>query len=877
MAGPDAPEADFPHLKLLFRDKGAARFHGGGEPDPRVALNKQNRQNHSRSLQERLEGLQRRWVEWRTDREKAGFPPIKGGIPFVVELASGLDLDELVDRFDLDVVAEELVSEGEQLRRYVLVATEQIAGSELLQRVKAFADEGWGSASVASMVDIIDDPSSIKRIGQILSPSLNVRWPFPSAEEFVLDVSFQTRGVMADLGVKPRKSANETETEHEKRVAVWFDDRRTALYHEWDEFTLELQDEVEQFVCAYKGAIVDQWDDQAIEVSEAIATFPDSVSFRIRMNGAGFRDLILNHPRIFEVEETPEIAGRHSPAEPDELTCQVELLPPPGDAPLVCVVDSGIQEGHRLLHPAIRADKSICLVPGKAANDTADEVRDGGHGTSVAGAVLYPQDIPPTGNVEAPCWLGNARVLDEACRMSTRLYPPSMLERIVSHFSECRLFVHSINTRYPCRLRHMSTWAAKIDDLSHRKDALFILSAGNLRDRQAVPGKGFLDHMEEGVNHPDYLLEDSARIATPAQSLQALVVGSVAHADFDDGSWVSVAAKDEPSAFSRAGLGIWDTIKPDVVEYGGDFCIPKEGPAAAASTPPDVCPNLIRSTLRGGPETARDRTGTSFAAPKVAALAAALARQFPNQSTLLYRALIAQSARWPTWAEELPQEERIKAFRMIGYGRPDWERALHNAPSRVTLITSEHYELKAGEAAVFEVPVPPELRAAGDNVELRIDVTLSYVTEPRRTRASLKGYQAVWLDWRSTSMRESMPHFMARMWKDEDGDDAAGGGTIPWMLGFQDHHGQAKGLSRCGTLQKDWARLSAFDLGDSLGIAVRGHKGWNQGDPDATARFVLAVSFEAVNPEIRVYEPVRVAVQNRLQVPVERVRIRPGT
>lgn len=873
MAGPEAPGADFPHLNLLFRDKGPARFHGGGQPDPRVAFNKQNRQDHSCNLQARLETLTRRWAEGSAERDSSGLPPIKGGIPFIVELASGLDLDELVSRFKLDVVAEESVSAGDQTRRYVLVAAEQIVDSELLRLIKAFADEERGSASVASMVDIVDDPSSPKRIGQILSPSVNERWPFPPNEVFILDVSFQTRGVMADLGAKPRKSPSEAETDHEKRVSVWFKERRTALYHEWDEFTLELEGEVDRFVQAYQGEIVKQWEDQSIDVSEAIAEFPDSVSFRIRMCGAGFCDLILNHPRIFEVVEPDEVAGHHAPTEPENQPVEFELLPPSGDSPLVCIVDSGIQEGHRLLRPAIKAAKSICLVPGKAADEISDEVRDGGHGTSVAGAVLYPVDIPTTGSAEAPCWLGNARVLDANNAMTNRLYPPSMLERIVGHFDGCRLFVHSINSRHSCRLRHMSAWAAKIDDLSHRNDVLFFISAGNLRDRQSAPGKGFLDHLEGDVIHPDYLLEDSARIATPAQSLQAMVVGSIAHADFDDGSWVSVAEKDEPSAFSRCGFGIWDTIKPDVVEYGGDFCVPKAGSPSSATTPPDVCPHLVRSTSRGGPETARDKSGTSFAAPKVAALAAVLARQFPDQTTLLYRALIAQSARWPKWAEELPIKERGKAFRMIGYGRPDWQRALHNAPSRVTLVTNVSYELKAGEAAVFEVPVPQELRAAGDDIELRVDVTLSYVTEPRRTRASLRGYQAVWLDWRSTKMRETMQRFIARMWTDEDGDDTSSGRAMPWMLGFQDNHGQSRDVSRRGTLQKDWAHLPAFDLGDSLGIAVRGHKGWNQGDPEATAKFVLTVSFEAMDSNVRVYEPVRVAVESRLEVPATRIRV----
>jgi len=48
---------------------------------------------------------------------------------------------------------------------------------------------------------------------------------------------------------------------------------------------------------------------------------------------------------------------------------------------------------------------------------------------------------------------------------------------------------------------------------------------------------------------------------------------------------------------------------------------------------------------------------------------------------------------------------------------------------------------------------------------------------------------------------------------------------------------------------------------------VRGHRGWSR-DPDAAARYVLAVSFEIVGQEISIYEPLRVAVQE-LQVELE--------
>jgi hypothetical protein len=595
---------------------------------------------------------------------------------------------------------------------------------------------------------------------------------------------------------------------------------------------------------------------------------------RMKMRGQGFTDLILNHPRIFEVQEPDDTEAVQPPPTVEPAgPPPFELQPPSENAPLVCVIDSGIQEGHRLLRAAVAEDLSVCLLPGESLENVADEVKDGGHGTRVGGAVLYPDSIPTTGTASARCWLGNARVLDVDFKLPKTLYPPAMLDRVVSHFSDCRIFVHSINATTPSPTRRMSSWATKMDQLSYTNDALFIVSAGNLPDRQPVPGKGFLEHLGDGAVHPNYLLEDSARVATPAQSLQALTVGSLAISSYDDGDWKSIAQAEQPSCFSRTGLGIWETVKPDVVEFGGDCCVAKNGSPTSAVEKELTSPQLVRSTLQGGPEVSRDRVGTSFAAPKVAALAAELQRLLPEQSTLLYRALIANAARWPAWAEALGRDERLQAFRWIGYGRPDWERALNNDGRRVTLITSELLTIRAGEAAVFEVPIPEQLRTAGQEKRLRIDVTLSYATEPRRTRSSLKGYQAVWLDWMSSRLREPVDLFLHRMWKDVIKPDVtAAPGSIPWMLSDKEDAGQSRGVRRQGTLQKDWAVISGFDLPESFAIAVRGHRGWNAADPSATARFTLVVSIEAENPEVRVYEPMRAEVERirtraQIQIP----------
>lgn len=115
----------------------------------------------------------------------------------------------------------------------------------------------------------------------------------------------------------------------------------------------------------------------------------------------------------------------------------------------------------------------------------------------------------------------------------------------------------------------------------------------------------------------------------------------MAYGVFDQDGWMSFADDPgHPSAFSRAGLGIWEAVKPEFVEYGGDYMV--SGTAAPTIDTPQVAkecyPELVRSTRHGGPAFDRDEVGTSYAAPKVTRIAARLQAILPDESCLLYRA-----------------------------------------------------------------------------------------------------------------------------------------------------------------------------------------------------------------------------------------------
>jgi hypothetical protein len=280
-----------------------------------------------------------------------------------------------------------------------------------------------------------------------------------------------------------------------------------------------------------------------------------------------------------------------------------------------------------------------------------------------------------------------------------------------------------------------------------------------------------------------------------------------------------------------------------------------------------------------GPPFDRDETGTSFSAPKVARIAAELQRLLPDEPALLYRALIVQSARWPIWAEALlvglrqldPHRDQARRqqlldqatqlIRCIGYGIPDEVAATVNTDHRTTFITNDATTIHARECHVYQVPVPPELRGQADEFDIRIEATLSYVAQPRRTRRHLRRYLSTWVDWKSSKLGEGINDFRVRALKDEENAaEPLPGYVLPWVLHEKSDAGSIRDTKRnSGTVQKDWAVVKSNTLPDHFCIAVIGHQGWSH-DPDSTARYAMAVTFEILGQEIAIYEPLRTAV-----------------
>lgn len=832
-----ADNRSFMHLPIPMVLQGKPKLFGGGSTHASTIFNCNNRVAHGAYIKKRSIELSRFWKERRLDREQNELPTIETGIPVLLEIDPNSDIDFLRG-LGFEIVCE--IEEG-----FIIVATEDVDLQVLNRKVDEFVENIIKRCKAPAKVYALCMDAD--RLQKVLSSELFSKWPtIEDNQVFLIDIGVSCCG-NKELPNRPKRKEDETDDQYSKKIQKW-EERFLAAYMAWDDLKIKREETIETFVTAYGGEIV-----QFIDGSSSLVALPDSFSARLRINGKCLRDLVLNFAYLFEVSESEEIQMGTSHENTHSVDDDVQIFAPAQNSPIVCVIDSGIQEEHRYIAPAMLDQDSRCLIPNNAS--VSDEVIAGGHGTRVAGAILYPAGIPKEGAYELPCWIRNLKVLDKDNRMPRELFPPKVISSAVDFFSKncqvpTKLYNHSIGLSKACELKHMSQWAAEIDRQSYENDVLFIQSAGNiLRDVISA-------YIRAGYQYPDYLDRELSRISDPAQSLFALTVGSVAIQDYENEDSKALGGKDEISSFSRSGPGIWDVIKPEVVEYGGTVVINKGSGNPILTTPSEVCPELLRRSPEG-PAYARDAVGTSFSTPKVVHIAAEIEKILPNAPALLYRALIAQSARWPDYSQRLCNNELQTLLRRIGYGIPNLNRATHNNEYRITLITPANLEIGVDEAHIFSIPIPGELSSVGEDYTILVEITLSYAAAPRRTRRRPKSYLSTWVDWCCSKIGENSEVFARRVF--ETGGAIQDDGNFAWMIGDATNRGMIDGFSRkTGTLQKDWCTINSNQLSDAFCIAVRGHKGWGS---LFKAKYSLAVSFEALDQDIPIYEPIRAMIE----------------
>jgi hypothetical protein len=812
----------FPHLKFLQKVTGKPRLNGGGSPNPKSAQNKANRQGHFGYLSEKASQIKADWDKQINQREQQELAPLDSEI---IPIFLKINPDLILYDFDLKLFGIEVISQEDD--GFIIGAS--LDGFKTLdEKINDFLGKVWGSAKIADFWEIIDGKQW--KPDHILSEYLKSTWRDINDDGiYNLEV-----GIAFDKPIG--KVPDPTKRGYEDKLQKFKDEQI-----ERDKRFDDRQEEFEKFINHYG------------KITSSLIDLEDSFCCEVEITGKGLKDLVYNYPFVFEISEVDEVIGVNSETE-EVGSIEIEVIAPDFDSPEVAVIDSGIMEGHKYISPAVIEANSKSYIAGDTS--TADFVKNGGHGTRVAGAILYPYGITTAeAPYQLPCFVRNLRVLDKDNKLTHKL-PAELMKQIVEENNDCKIFNLSINSNIASRLKHMSSWAATIDTLINQNKVCFLISAGNLtRDN-------IRHYINSGNNYPDFLDAPYCRIANPAQSSFAITVGSVNHTSFDDSDFKSLGTENEISPFSRIGTGIWGMIKPDVVEYGGGLAISKIG--NIVSIKKELSPELIRSTTHGGSSIGNDIVGTSFATPKVSYIVAQLLKLYPDEDINLLRALVVQGARLPNTLFENPTLKSLKCF---GYGIPSLERVTKNTDQRVTFYNAG--TIRAEEGHIYSLNIPEFLRSPIEEYDILIEVTLSYSAKVRRTRQKTKSYLSSWLDWTSSKIDEPFEDFKDYVLKEieegetfYDSDFRKRMRHLDWKINSDTRWG-VEGVSRANSsLQKDWAIIKSHDLPKDISFAVRGHKGWDK--LNGAIPYSLVVSIEILNSNVEIYEAIR--LENEVQI-----------
>jgi hypothetical protein len=818
----------FPHLKFSEKIAGSAKFDRINiPPHPITQENKKNRKVYSNELLRRTSILNREWDEYLIERKNQNLAPLEADIyPVYLQVNPSLLSDA---NFDLHSFGIEIISE-ENDGFIIGASTDNLRSLE--EKIRLFFSETSGGGRIADLWQLITGDRSFWKPKHILTPELYKKWDKIDDEatyELEVSIAFDMPiGAMPD--VTKRGGGKRLEKYH-KRLEL-----RMKRYDEREDHFLE-------FIRFYQGDLL-----------SSLIDLEDSFGCHISLSGKGLKDLVINYPFVFEVGEIESI-NPDIGVEAEALICTTEILPPSEDSPEIAIIDSGIMEGHKYLSSAIKPENSRSYLISDSS--TADKVSNGGHGTKVAGAVLYPKGLSNlTSEYKLPFFVRNLRVLDNNGYLEHH-FPAELMRRIVYENVDCKIFNLSISSKAPYRLKHMSNWAAMLDKLVHERNVLFINAVGNINSTA-------IRHYISILNqpYPTYLERNYCRLANPAQSSFSIAVGSINHISIDDDDWVSIGNQDEVAPYSRIGTGIWGHIKPDLVEYGGGLKISKNGSFSISNK--DTSTELLRINTDGGSGFNKESIGTSYATPKVTHIAAELSKLYSNENVNLIRALLVQGARLPN---EYFLSPTTKSIRHFGYGIPSLDRVTNNTEHRITFYNTNFIRAKEGQ--IYSLKIPEDLRKQGDSYDILIEITLAYTAKNRRTRQKTKSYMSTWLEWKCSNLDDSYEVFRNRTLSEfatNDLDENTSSEMIQFKIREQTNWGVVKNISRNkSSLQKDWAIIKSYKLPEELHFAILGHQGWDVDREQIP--YAITVSLEILGADVPIYESIK--LENPIEVESE--------
>lgn len=585
----------------------------------------------------------------------------------------------------------------------------------------------------------------------------------------------------------------------------------------------------------------------------------------IRCTGELFRELVEGpawQRRITWFEGRPSFESFYVTNEQFSIERLGRFISPPADAPVVCVIDSGVTPGNAFLQPVIKERLSRSFLK-RATDNPHDQI---GHGSGVGSLVAYyALNMAEGGENQASVWIASARILNELNTIEDERLFSAVVREVVQHFVPLgiKIFNLSVNdfnlswNQNAKRTTPRRSWTARaIDQISHEYDVVFVVSTGNLMIVEVN------DLLRSGKTYPAYLSDEDASVRDPGQAALALTVGSVVPTTLivgPEGRASAFAETGRPSPFTRVGPGIRNEIKPELVEYGGNYLFQEE--LRRVKTNPGL--DVVMASHQLTPALTR-ASGTSFAAArvshKVARILGDLRSVGVDPSAALLKAFAVNSATQPlahesqdAFAEELTEPENVRF--LFGYGIPDHQRATDCGPYTVVLYHQGHIE--PDSIIFFDVPIPASLT---NTARGKKRLTVTVVHTPQVQRWGLEEYLSAGLKWRMFRGDVPRDHIVAAMSSEEAGnvdDDAEN--EEPDELSFDlGINVRSRGTVQHGTYEWTLHRDNYSDHAYTL--AVTAYERWQRANPPVVP-FAVVVRFEETTESVPVYAEINASVQ----------------
>lgn len=574
-------------------------------------------------------------------------------------------------------------------------------------------------------------------------------------------------------------------------------------------------------------------------------------------------------------KETAEFFDSLNPKEQpqwiDELKERLTLPADGAEVPYVCLLDTGVNNGHPLLQQAIANADKHSVEPAWGVDDGE------GHGTEMAGLALLG-NLTEALSIQIPVTISHrlesVKLLPEDganggdAIQHGYLTSEAVARPAVTAPHRKRVFSMAITARDNRDRGRPSAWSSTIDRLAYDADAqgetpkLFVISAGNINDQNAW------------MEYPHSNASDG--IHDPAQAWNALTVGAMTNlariTEADAKLYAPIAEVGGLSPFSTTSQ-TWQAhwpLKPDVVFEGGNAA--QNGLGAA------WMPSLSLLTTHANPTERLLTTSnaTSAASALCARMAAQLMARYPSLWPESIRGLIVHSAQWTDAMKsmflsakgELSKAKTTELVRHCGFGEPSIDRAMWSADNSLTMICEEFLhpfkrekkkDPQLRDMNLHRLPWPlAELESLGETqVEMR--VTLSYFIEPNpsaRGVTSRYRYESHGLRFDVKRPLESEADFRARInaaAKDDEERVSRNDNDPNWRIGKKNRHK--------GSLHSDIWKGSAVELASRGAIAVYPSLGWWKTRPaleryDQRIRYSLIVSINAPDIDVDLYTPI---------------------